>query len=79
MSRMLCLVLLGLALFPTSILARSSSRSHAATHPRRSERSKPVHVHGYTRKNGTYVAPYRRSRPGTAPHSQESHHGGHRH
>jgi hypothetical protein len=29
--------------------------------------SKPVHVNGYTRKDGTHVQPHTRSAPGTAP------------
>jgi hypothetical protein len=28
-----------------------------------------VYVHGYTKKNGTYVAPYYRSPPGTRNHT----------
>jgi hypothetical protein len=28
---------------------------------------KPVHVEGYTKKNGTYVAPHDRAAPGTSP------------
>jgi hypothetical protein len=32
-------------------------------------KSKPVHVRGYTRKDGTYVAPYDRNLPGTADRS----------
>ena len=48
-----------------------SSKSHA------SKKAKPtkdrtVHVHGYTRKDGTYVAPYDRSAPGTAGSSSDS-------
>ena len=38
-----------------------SSSSSAVPHP------KPVHVHGYTKKNGTHVAPYNRALPGHAP------------
>jgi hypothetical protein len=34
--------------------------------------SKTVHVHGYYRKDGTYVAPYDRSAPGTASSSTSS-------
>jgi hypothetical protein len=31
-----------------------------------------VHVKGYTRKDGTYVAPYTRSAPGASSHSSSS-------
>ena len=41
-----------------------SSKSHASTKAK-STKDKPVHVRGYTRKDGTYVAPYDRSAPGT--------------
>ena len=39
-----------------------SSKSHAS----KPKVPKTVHVRGYTRKDGTYVAPYERSAPGTA-------------
>src|SRR5229473_548772 len=39
--------------------ASKSSKSKSA-------KDKSVHVRGYTRKDGTYVAPYDRSAPGTA-------------
>jgi hypothetical protein len=32
-----------------------------------------VHVHGYYKKNGTYVAPHDRSYPGTSAHKASSH------
>ena len=48
-----------------------SSKSQASK--TKNSKSKPVHVRGYTRKNGTYVAPHDRSLPGTA--SPESHSG----
>jgi len=41
-----------------------SSKSHASTKAK-STKDKPVHVRGYTRKDGTNVAPYDRSAPGT--------------
>jgi hypothetical protein len=41
-----------------------ASKSHASKS--KSTKDKSVHVRGYTRKNGTYVAPYDRSAPGTA-------------
>src|SRR5215472_361048 len=49
--------------------------SHSGHHHSKSEKSpkakkekanRTVHVKGYTRKDGTYVAPYDRSAPGTA-------------
>ena len=70
------LVVLALVLstaFAPSALAHSQSRSHHSSRSHSSKshssKSKPVHVRGYYRKNGTYVAPYSRSLPGTAePH-----------
>lgn len=55
-----CLAVVSPAVGPGS----HSSHSRAA----RSSKSKPVHVRGYTHKDGTYVAPYYRSAPGTAEH-----------
>lgn len=46
-----------------------SSRAPKAAKVKKAKDSKPVHVRGYTRKDGTYVAPYDRSAPGTADHS----------
>ncbi len=48
--------------------ASHSSSSHSSkSHPSNlSTASKPVHVRGYTRKDGEYVAPYDRRTPGTA-------------
>jgi hypothetical protein len=48
-----------------------SSKSHASTKTK-STKDKPVHVRGYTRKDGTYVAPYDRSAPGTPSSSTGS-------
>jgi hypothetical protein len=48
-----------------------SSKSHASKKAK-STKDKTVHVRGYTRKDGTYVAPYDRSAPGTAGSSPES-------
>jgi hypothetical protein len=41
-----------------------SSKPHSAKV--KEPKNKSVHVRGYTRKDGTYVAPYDRSAPGTA-------------
>ena len=51
-----------------------SSGSHSSSHHSSSKNSKdkPVHVKGYYRKDGTYVAPYDRSAPGTAATSTSS-------
>lgn len=46
-----------------------SSRAPKAAKVKKPKADKPVHVRGYTRKDGTYVAPYDRSVPGTADHS----------
>jgi hypothetical protein len=48
-----------------------SSKSHASTKAK-STKDKPVHVRGYTRKDGTQVAPYDRSAPGTPSSSTGS-------
>lgn len=52
--------------------ARSSGGSHSSSNHsssgHRSSSSTPVHVRGYTKKDGTYVAPHERSAPGTAEH-----------
>lgn len=58
--RPLCLCLaLFLLVFPLTF-AKSSHHSSSSG-------SKPVHVRGYTKKDGTYVAPHDRGAPGTAP------------
>lgn len=51
-----------------------SSGSHSSSHHSSSKtaKDKPVHVKGYYRKDGTYVAPYDRSAPGTASTSTSS-------
>lgn len=61
------LVLMCFALVAPSVAAHShrrysthSSKSHKST----SRNHGPVHVRGYYRKDGTYVAPYTRSLPG---------------
>jgi hypothetical protein len=59
--------------FPQS--HHSSSRHSSKYHPPKkgkSTKEKRVHVRGYTRKDGTYVAPYDRSVPGTAGSSSHS-------
>jgi hypothetical protein len=52
-------------------IATTGRSTPPRSHPPRTASSKPktaktVHVRGYTRKDGTYVAPYDRSAPGTA-------------
>jgi hypothetical protein len=64
-------------LFATSTFAQShhSSTHSSKTHTKKSKKSdgnKSVHVNGYYRKDGTYVAPYDRSAPGTADHTANS-------
>jgi hypothetical protein len=66
------IVLLCSFVFPASAFPQShhSSGSHSSkSHTSKktgSTKDKTVHVRGYTRKDGTYVAPYDRSAPGTA-------------
>jgi hypothetical protein len=69
--RRIIVVLLFLCSFAIATTGRSTP---PRSHPPRTASSKPktaktVHVRGYTRKDGTYVAPYDRSAPGTATHS----------
>lgn len=52
-----------------------SSGSHSSSHhssKAKDSTNKTVHVKGYYRKDGTYVAPYDRSAPGTASSSTAS-------
>jgi hypothetical protein len=62
--------------FETAAFAQHhSSGSHSSkSHSSKTKDSvnKTVHVHGYYRKDGTYVAPYERSAPGTAAASSPS-------
>jgi hypothetical protein len=54
---------------------RSSKQHSSKPHSSRSKdskKNKSVHVRGYTRKDGTYVAPYDRSAPGTATPSSSN-------
>ncbi len=67
-----------------AVAARGQSRSHHSSKPqtskshaskaktKESKKNKPVHVRGYTRKDGTYVAPHDRSAPGTGTSSSSS-------
>jgi hypothetical protein len=63
--------------FPASVHSQShhSSGSHSSKSHRSkkagSTKEKKVHVRGYTRKDGTHVAPYDRSAPGTASSSSD--------
>jgi len=70
---LLVLLCLSTASFPKGSSGRSSGHSKAAKAPKakksKSKGNKTVHVNGYTRKDGKYVAPYDRSAPGTADHS----------
>ena len=68
-------------LFSFAFAASGYAQSHhsSGSHPAKSHASKKakstkdknVHVRGYTRKDGTYVAPYDRSAPGTAGSSSD--------
>ena len=66
MHRKLCLLLLSIALcYPAFARPGSHHSSSKASKADKADKSKPVHVRGYTKKDGTYVAPYDRSAPGT--------------
>src|ERR1700682_5969672 len=72
------IVLLCSFVFPASAFSQShhssgahSSKSHTSKKTG-STKDKKVHVRGYTRKDGTYVAPYDRSAPGTTGSSSDS-------
>lgn len=66
MSKKICLWLLFVVIaFPT--MYASGQRSHSL-HPS-SSGTKSVHVRGYTKKDGTYVAPYDRTAPGEGSRS----------
>jgi hypothetical protein len=55
--------------------SHSSKQYSTKTHSSRTKdatKNKSVHVRGYTRKDGTYVAPYDRSAPGTGTPSPSS-------
>ncbi len=74
---LLCLILFSIALCSPLSHARSSGSRHSSSSSsssshRSSSSSKPVHVRGYTKKDGTYVAPHDRSAPGTADHNSPS-------
>jgi hypothetical protein len=79
MLRYLLLVLLGVGL--TSGVAQAGPKGHGGghksgghSHAGGSHSSRPhssdarVHVHGYTKKNGTHVAPYTRRYPQPKSH-----------
>lgn len=58
-----CSLLFAGAAFPGS---HHSYGTHSSSRSRKSGGSKSVHVRGYSRKDGTYVAPYDRSAAGSA-------------
>ena len=66
MYRKIWLLLLSLILcYPAFARTGSHASSSKATKASRSDTPKPVRVKGYTKKDGTYVAPYTRSARGT--------------
>jgi len=74
--RRITAVLLLLCSFAVADPGRSTpSRSHpprtasSKSHSSKAKAPKSVHVRGYTRKDGTYVAPYDRSAPGATTRS----------
>jgi hypothetical protein len=82
MYRILSLLLCSAFLFghpAGSYASQGGSNSHSSQHHSTAKKSKPsdssktVHVNGYYRKDGTYVAPYDRRPPGAAG-SQTSYH-----
>lgn len=50
----------------------SHSSGHHSSKKSKDSGNKTVHVQGYYRKDGTYVAPHYRSTPGTAPKAEHS-------
>jgi hypothetical protein len=69
-SRSFVLVLLMVCCFALPLFAqrgggRSSGKSSSSSKSSKSTSSKTVHVKGYYRKDGTYVAPYDRAAPGS--------------
>ena len=71
MTRFVLIIGLILALFgDCTAFARSGGSSHSSGGSYSSGRT--ISVHGYTTKNGTYVAPYQRHAPGTASHARAS-------
>ncbi len=70
---LLLLCLVSPATFAKGSSGRSSGNSKSAKAPKvkkaKAKSERPVHVGGYTRKDGTYVAPHDRSAPGSADHS----------
>jgi hypothetical protein len=60
----LCILFCSFA-FSTNAQRHSGSHPHSSTSKSKSTKNKTVHVRGYYRKDGTYVAPYDRSAPDT--------------
>lgn len=58
-----------------SVLSYARGGHSGSSHSSKSSKTqgnKTVHVHGYYRKDGTYVAPYDRSAPGTMSHTSSA-------
>ena len=66
------LLLLSVALFCPTAESKSTGSHHSSTSSHReASSSKTVHVRGYTKKNGTYVAPHDRQRARRCCHFKE--------
>jgi hypothetical protein len=59
-----------LALLVSPLLAQRSGSHSSGSHSSYSSGPRTVYVHGYTRKDGTYITPYSRSAPGMGSKSQ---------
>jgi hypothetical protein len=57
---------------PITVWAKGGSGHSGSSHAGNHNSSKSVHVEGYTRRDGTYVAPYTRSAPSSGAHSSSS-------
>ena len=66
-----CSLFLAASAFPQSHHSSTPSTKPHTTTSKKASGNKSVHVKGYYRKDGTYVAPYDRSAPGTASHAAD--------
>jgi hypothetical protein len=63
MKKLLLFLLITLAASPLFARSRGGSRSGRSSSSKSSKAARPVKVKGYTKKNGTYVAPHVRTSP----------------
>lgn len=67
MRRAICVLIILSAVISPAVLARTSS--HSSRTSRASTAPRSAHVRGYTRKDGTYVAPHARAPRGMGAHA----------